>query len=171
MDFSLTCSPILKDILQVGDLYYKAGDFVEELADQMQAKGLPATRTAATEVAAATAVNVVKIANPKSYVQTWERCPSRLTSMENKHWPVNYPKANRTRPVAHCKMPDCIRQIRSYCRECDVPLCIEYDDHGGKTCFEKFHTKKYSKMRQVKMRTQLVWMHPEKRMGPIPAKS
>ena len=39
-------------------------------------------------------------------------------------------------------MPDCVRQIRTYCRQCDVPLCIEDDGHGGKTCFEKFHTKR-----------------------------
>ena len=105
----------------------------------MKAKGLTATRTATTEVAAATAVNEVKIANPKSYIQTWERCPSRLTAKENKHWPVTYPMIGRTRSLAHCKMPDCQRQSRTYCRQCDVALCIE--DCGGKNCFEKFHTK------------------------------
>ena len=127
----------LKNRLENGDYLYKVGDFIEEAANQMKAKGFAATRTVATADAAAVPATVTKIANPSSHSSTWEACPSRLNG---RHFPIQFRRDNADLPRRRCKMPGCGREIRCYCTTCEVPLCI--DDMDGTSCFEKFHTIK-----------------------------
>lgn len=131
----------LKNHLEVGDKYYILGDFIEAVAEEMKAQGqaapiaepvAPVAAPAADRRAAAPPI-ATKAATSESRWKTWESCPSRLTG---RHFPVHYKQTDCRRRV--CKMPDCNSQVNDYCRQCDVPLCIE--DCDGTSCFEKFHT-------------------------------
>jgi hypothetical protein len=105
-----------------------------EAATQMKNLGYEATRTARTRAAAIILPEVVKIASGNSNWKTWNECPSRRTAG---HFPVYRSQTREDVTRRHCKMSNCHRQIQIYCRQCDVPLCI--DDVRGTNCFQKFH--------------------------------
>jgi hypothetical protein len=46
-----------------------------------------------------------------------------------------YPKLRSSRPF--CKMPGCNRRINQFCKDCNIPLCMEARE--GSNCFERFH--------------------------------
>jgi hypothetical protein len=124
----------LKNHLEYGDYLYEVGDWIIAAASEMREKG---NQRVEPQVVGRGPAENIKIANKDSLWTTWERCPSRL---EHGHFPVTYRLQGVHSTRRHCKMPNCDRQIQTYCRRCEIPLCT--DDLGGSSCFEIFHTRK-----------------------------